>query len=222
MKIAVYSGSFNPLHIGHQAIMEYLTEKAGFDWVYLVVSPKNPLKDSISADSAEARYKAAVEAVKRHPELHVWIDDIEMNMEPPHYTIKTLDALKRREPENEFTLIIGADNLDDIHRWRDFPRILMDYGVAVFPRKGSDAEATRTRLMLECAASPSPYSHDTEVVAHGEDGFMEDNPQSLQGFENLIDHLYQIRVLDAPMVDISSTEIRNGIAEGRDMSEYLM
>ena len=81
MKIAVYSGSFNPLHIGHQAIMEYLTEKAGFDWVYLVVSPKNPLKDSISVDSAAARYKAAVEAVKRHPELHVWIDDIEMNME---------------------------------------------------------------------------------------------------------------------------------------------
>ena len=222
MKIAVYSGSFNPLHIGHQAIMEYLTEKAGFDWVYLVVSPKNPLKDSISVDSAAARYKAAVEAVKRHPELHVWIDDIEMNMEPPHYTIKTLDALKRREPENDFTLIIGADNLDDIHRWRDFPRILMDYGVAVFPRKGSDAEATRKKLMLECAASPSPYSHDTEVVALGEDGLMEDNPQSLQGFENLIDHLYQIRVLDAPMVDISSTEIRKGIAEGKDMSAYLM
>lgn len=222
MKIAVYSGSFNPLHIGHQAIMEYLTEKAGFDWVYLVISPKNPLKDSISADSAKARYMAAVEAVKRHPELHVWIDDIEMNMEPPHYTIRTLDALKRREPENEFTLIIGADNLDDIHRWRDFPRILMDYGVAVFPRKGSDAEATRTRLMLECAAAPSPYSHDTEVVAHDEDGLMEDNPQSLQGFENLLDHIYQIRVLDAPMVDISSTEIRQGIAEGRNMSEYLM
>ena len=56
MKIAVYSGSFNPLHIGHQAIMEYLTREKEYDWVYLVVSPKNPLKDSISAESGESRY----------------------------------------------------------------------------------------------------------------------------------------------------------------------
>lgn len=185
MKIAVYSGSFNPLHIGHQAIMEYLTTKAGFDWVYLIVSPKNPLKDSISADSAEDRYWAAVEAVLRHPELHVWVDDIEMKMDPPYYTVRTLDALKQREPENDFTLVIGADNLDDIHRWYDFPRILTDYGVAVFPRMGSDAEATRQLLLEE-----SPF--------------------------------YKIRVLDAPMVDISSTEIREGLAAGRDMSAYLM
>lgn len=82
MRIAVYSGSFNPLHIGHQAIMEYLTREKKFDWVYLVVSPKNPLKDSISADSGRDRYNAAVEAVKRHPDLHVWVDDIELNMAP--------------------------------------------------------------------------------------------------------------------------------------------
>ena len=103
MRIAVYSGSFNPLHIGHQAIMEYLTREKKFDWVYLVVSPKNPLKDSISADSGRDRYNAAVEAVKRHPDLHVWVDDIELNMDPPHYTIRTLDELKRREPANDFT-----------------------------------------------------------------------------------------------------------------------
>jgi len=224
MRIAVYSGSFNPLHIGHQAIMEYLTTAADFDWVYLVVSPKNPLKDSISADSGRERYEAAVEAVRRHPKLHVWVDDIELNMDPPHYTIRTLDALKRREPENSFTLIIGADNLEGIHRWRDFPRILMDYGVAVFPRKGSDAEATRRQLMQECALAPSPYAHDTEVIF--EDGGMEDDPHTvadgLHGFENLADHIYDIRILDAPLIDISSTEIREGLAEGRDMSQYLM
>ncbi len=224
MKIAVYSGSFNPLHKGHQAIMEYLTKNADFDWVYLVVSPKNPLKDSISADSGRDRYNAAVEAVKRHPELHVWVDDIELDMDPPHYTIKTLDALKRREPENDFTLIIGADNLDSIHQWRDFQRILMDYGVAVFPRRGSDLQETRRKLMEECAKAPSPYTHDTEVIF--EDGGMEDSPFSIEegmrGFENLQDHLYEIRILDAPMVDISSTMIREGIANGEDMSEDLM
>ena len=66
MNVAVYSGSFNPLHIGHLAIIKYMIEVAGFDMVYLIVSPKNPLKDSISSDSGLARYNAAVEAVSRH------------------------------------------------------------------------------------------------------------------------------------------------------------
>ena len=71
MRIAVYSGSFNPLHIGHQAIMERLTQEEDFDWVYLVISPQNPIKDASLALSAEHRYRAAIEAVRRHPELHV-------------------------------------------------------------------------------------------------------------------------------------------------------
>ena len=77
MNIAVYSGSFNPLHIGHLAIMKYLIGEGGFDCVYLIVSPKNPLKESISSDSGQVRYDAAIEAVNRHfpseaePEKHV-------------------------------------------------------------------------------------------------------------------------------------------------------
>ena len=116
MRIAVYSGSFNPLHIGHQAIMDYLTREKEYDWVYLVVSPKNPIKTTISADTAEARYKAAIEAVKRHPELHVWVDDIELRMPPPQYTIKTLDALKQREPENDFNAIRTLELAYDLNK----------------------------------------------------------------------------------------------------------
>ena len=71
MKIAVYSGSFNPLHIGHQAIMEYLTTKAGFDWVYLIVSPKNPLKDSISADLQSEAEEAAYQE-----KIQEWLDAV--------------------------------------------------------------------------------------------------------------------------------------------------
>ena len=160
MRIAVYSGSFNPLHISHKAIMEYLTSEKKFDWVYLIVSPKNPLKSNISADSGEARFNAAVEALGRHPELNVKVDDIELRMPPPHYTIKTLDALKRREPDNEFTLIIGADNLSSIHKWRDFPRILSEYGVAVYPRTGFDIVSLRRQLMEECKRFPSLYVLD--------------------------------------------------------------
>lgn len=211
MRIAVYSGSFNPLHIGHKAIMEYLTSEKKFDWVYLIVSPKNPLKSNISADSGEARFNAAVEALGRHPELNVKVDDIELKMPPPHYTIKTLDALKRREPDNEFTLIIGADNLSSIHRWRDFPRILAEYGVAVYPRTGFDIVRLRRELMEECKSFPSLY-----VLDEAESGA---DRLTLEDTDN---HFYDIEILDASLVDISSTEIRNGIMQGHDMSEYLM
>lgn len=151
MKIAVYSGSFNPLHIGHLAIIRHLIDKAGFDCVYLIVSPKNPLKDGISAASGRDRYNSAVAAVSRHLELKskVKVDDIELNMPEPHYTIRTLDALREREPENSFTLTIGADNLAGFRNWRDYQRILKEYGIAVFPRTGFDLESIKADLLQE-------------------------------------------------------------------------
>ena len=187
-KIAVYSGSFNPLHVGHMSIMKYLTQEGGFDCVYLIVSPKNPLKDGISSLSGQERHKAAVEAVnRRFPEKNqpVKVDDIELHMPEPHYTIRTLDALQEREPEKSFTLVMGADNLADIRRWREYGRILKEYGAAVYPRTGYDIEAVREDLMSE-------------------------------------DPEYRINIMKAKMVDISSTIIRNAIAEGQDMSEWLM
>ncbi len=212
MRIAVYPGSFNPLHIGHKAIMEYLTKEEEYDWVYLVVSPKNPIKTTIKAETAGDRYEAAIAAVKRHPDLHVWVDDIELKMDPPQYTIKTLDALRQREPENDFTLVVGADNLENIHRWRDFQRILADYGVAVYPRKGYDLAEIKSKLIEECRHLPAPYVLDSNEYA-------EEGRRSLE--ETLRD-TYNIEILDAPIVDISSTQIREGIAEGRDMSEWMM
>ncbi len=218
MNIAVYSGSFNPLHIGHLAIMKYLVGEGGFDCVYLIVSPKNPLKDGISADTGIDRYHAAIEAVSRHfheaEEEHaehmplpdkgcitegkvglslmssatsrkVKVDDIELMMPEPHYTIRTLDALRTREPENTFTLVMGADNLADIRRWRDYSRILKEYGAAVYPRKGVDLEAVRADLLKE-------------------------------------DPSFGISLMNAEMVDISSTTIRNAISQGQDVSRWLM
>ena len=223
--IAVYSGSFNPLHIGHLAIIRHMIEVAGFDMVYLIVSPKNPLKDGISSDSGRERYIAAVEAVERRflrsglsasgrndskeshsasgrndnkeshsasgrndskaVEARVKVDDIELNMPEPHYTIRTLDALKEREPDNRFTLVMGADNLADIRRWRDYTRILKEFGVAVFPREGHDLTEIKQDLLKE-------------------------------------DPAYMIQILDAGMVDISSTQIREAIARGEDISHCLM
>ena len=185
MKIAVYSGSFNPLHKGHQAIMAFLTREAGFHEVYLVVTPQNPFKGAEGRQTGEERFQAALEALRRHPELRVKALDLELKMPPPQYTIRTLDTLRAQEPENRFTLVIGADNLASFPRWRDYDRILLEYGVAVFPRKGYHRGHARARLLRE-------------------------------------DPNYRITLLKAPLVTISSTEIRSGMAQGRDMTGWLM
>ncbi len=196
MRAAVYSGSFNPLHIGHLAIIRYLVNEAGFERVHLVVSPKNPLKDGISSSTGQERHKAALEAVARHagefggtdPEYgsrKVIADGIELAMPEPHYTIRTLDALKAAHPDDTFTLVMGADNLADIRRWRDYKRILTEYGVMAYPRKGFDLHDIRRSLMEEIPGS-------------------------------------RIDLMDAANVDISSTEIREALAQGKDMSGYLM
>lgn len=213
MKIAVYSGSFDPLHTGHLAIMEYLTSVKDFDWVYLVISPQNPLKSKGKALTGEQRYRDAIEAVRRHPELRVWVDNIELDMEPPHYTVKTLDALKKREPENDFTLVIGADNLVNIHKWRDFPRLLNEFGVVVYPRIGYDMVQMKRQLQEEIHHAPAPYVLDPYVTR-----VMDGNI----GFEDLPESMYNIQLIDAPVVDISSTEIREKEAQGIDMSEFRM
>ena len=119
--------------------------------IYLIVSPKNPLKDGISSASAADRYNAAIAAVSRHfsENNRVLVDDIELSMPEPHYTIRTLDALKEREPGNTFTFVMGADSLADIRRWKDYSRILSDFGVAVFPRKGHDIASIKADLLKE-------------------------------------------------------------------------
>lgn len=148
MNIAVYSGSFNPLHIGHLAVLRTLCEDGKFDMVYLLVSPKNPLKD-IDPSSAEERFNAAKEALSRHPEIRAKADNIELLMPPPQYSVRTLEALKKREPENNFTLAIGADNLGCIRKWRDYSKILTDFGVIVYPRDGFNIEKLKKELLNE-------------------------------------------------------------------------
>ena len=165
--------------------------------VYLIVSPKNPLKDSISSASARDRYNAAVAAVNHHflevedcvdgmpKSSRVKVDDIELTMPEPHYTIRTLDALRQREPDNTFTFVMGADSLDDIRRWRDYTRILKEFGIAVFPREGHDLTQIKQDLLAE-------------------------NP------------VYKIQIINAPLVTVSSTQIREAMQRGDDTSHLLM
>ena len=149
MDFAVYSGSFNPLHVGHLAILRRLAGM--YDRVLLVVSPVNPLKESATAADSQRRLDAAREALGRHPELlpKTEISDIEFRLPIPNYTVDTLDALQKENPGDSFTLVIGGDQIADFRRWKDYRRILTDYGVAVFPREGFDTRAARQDLLTE-------------------------------------------------------------------------
>ena len=136
-EIAVYSGSFNPLHIGHKTVIDTLSKK--FDWVYLIVTPQNPLKDKI-IKSSEERIKDAENALRRNEYFNVIANEIESEMMPPYYTVNTLRELKKKNPLNNYTLAIGADNLTNIKEWFMYQEILLDFGVVVFPRGTEDIE----------------------------------------------------------------------------------
>lgn len=184
--VAVFSGSFNPLHVGHKAIIETLSRE--FDWVYLIVTPKNPLKDGISSDTVDRRMSDARSALYKHELYNVTLSSIEKEMNPPYYTIRTLDELKRREPNNRFSLVIGADNLRNIREWNSYQRILREYGVIVFPRGDfgvEELENLKNELLKE-------------------------------------DKEYKIQINETMVPNISSTEIRDAMKHGVDISKMLM
>lgn len=194
MEIAVYPGSFNPLHIGHLSIIKTLNNERDYDRIYLIVSPKNPLKD-IDSNSAKNRFEKAKKSMDKYQDLKVYVDDIELHMEAPQYTVKTLKALKTREPENNFTLVMGADNLSLIRKWREYKTILSEFGVVVYPRDDFDLVQIKEDLLLE----------SKKLMQSGE-----------------IKNGYKIKIIDAPLVNISSTEIRNALSKGEDMKNFLV
>lgn len=199
MKIAVYSGSFNPFHIGHLSVVHYLLEHADFDRVYLVVSPRNPFKDASLADSGEERLKTVKSAIERNG-LSDWVmvDDIEFHMPLPSYTIRTLDALQEREPSNRFTLVIGGDNLSQMLSWKEGGRILWQYGVAVYPRSGFN-------MVRDCRILRTKHR----------------NEEALFGVEK--HKALRIKLLkDAPLVNISSSQLRQMAADGEDVGAYTV
>lgn len=134
MKIAIYSGSFNPIHNGHLAIAEAALHE-GFDEVWLVVSPQNPHKKEEELWPFEDRLRMAELATANHYGLKV--SDCENNLPRPSYTINTLSFLRKTFPEYQFKLLIGGDNLLKFQSWKDHQRIVDEFGLIVYPRSGS-------------------------------------------------------------------------------------
>jgi len=175
MKVGLLFGSFNPIHIGHIAIADYMADQTDLDQVWLVVSPHNPLKEKKSLADAKKRFTSVKKAIGRNSKIK--ISDVEFGLPQPSYTINTLEVLKKKFSKNIFTLIIGSDNLSLFHKWKDYKKILSEYEIYVYPRSDSDGGKFKNHR--------------------------------------------NIKMVDAPIIDISSTFIREQMKKGNDVKKLL-
>lgn len=177
MRIGIYSGSFNPVHLGHVALADYLVKEGFVDELWLIRSPLNPLKVGGEMMSNQARQRMLELAIEGHSGLKVC--NIEDSLPIPNYTINTLQALQQQYPEQEFHLVIGADNWLIFERWKDWEKILNDYHLIVYPRPGY----------------PLPELSNIQYPT--------------------------VRVADAPQFNLSSTEIRQRLAQGLSLAGWV-
>lgn len=129
----LFFGSFNPVHNGHLEIARYMLDNEGLNEIWFIVSPQNPLKESKNLANARQRLEMMKLAVSAEPRFKV--SDVEFSMPEPSYTIDTLNFLAGTYPERRFYLIIGSDNLEDFHLWKDYEQVLQQYKILVYPRK---------------------------------------------------------------------------------------
>lgn len=170
MRVGLFFGSFNPIHVGHLMLAQYMVNFADVDEVWLVVSPQNPFKQDVELADTQHRLNMARLAVGDNEKIK--ISEVELTLPKPSYTIDTLRALEKEYPEIEFSIIMGADNLMGLNRWKEAETLLSRYRIIVYPRPGYEAK--------------EPEGAHIEIV-------------------------------DAPQVDISSTQLRRWIGEGRSV-----
>lgn len=169
MKVGIFGGSFNPIHTGHTRLGKWLCRRGLVDELWFLVSPLNPFKQGdIDLLDDEARLQLAHLAVEGQPHLRVC--DFEMHLPRPSYMVRTLEELRKAYPQNEFVLVIGADNWLRFPQWKDSDDILRHHSLLVYPRPGYDIASTTL-------------------------------PAS-------------VRLIESPLYDISSTEIRQAIRNG--------
>ncbi len=177
MRIGVFGGSFDPIHIGHAIIAQHIINSGAVDRLWFMVSPVNPLKAGRERNVTDTDRRRMVEMVSR-PMEGVETSAFEFTMPRPSYTIDTLNALQAKFPDDEFYLITGGDNWQIFNRWRNSDEILAKYHLLIYPRLGY------------------------EVVI----------PDELKD---------RVSLVDAPIIEISSTEIREHLANGQSV-RYLV
>lgn len=135
-KIGLFFGTFNPIHVGHLIIANHMAEFSDLNEVWLVVTPHNPLKKKKSLLDNHHRYELVYRACENYPKLKP--SKIEFNLPQPNYTIKTLTHLQEKYPDKQFCLIMGEDNLNSLHKWKNYAVILENHDVYVYPRISSE------------------------------------------------------------------------------------
>jgi len=175
MITGLYFGSFNPIHIGHLAIANFMVEFSELEQLWFVVSPQNPLKQKQSLLQDYHRLEMVQLAVEDDDRFRA--SDIEFRLPTPSFTIDTLTYLEEKYPGREFQLVMGADGLRTFHKWKHADLIVQKYHRLIYPRPGTDKEV----------ASQLPNA----------------------------------TLVDAPMMDISSSFIRQAIKEGKDVRHLV-
>lgn len=132
MKIGLYFGTFNPIHIGHLIIANHMAEHSDLDQIWLVVTPHNPHKQKNTLLDDYHRLHMVHLATEDFPKLKP--SDIEFKLPQPNYTINTLVHLQEKHPNYEFSLIMGEDNLNSLHKWKNYEAILQHHHIYVYPR----------------------------------------------------------------------------------------
>lgn len=132
MKVGLYFGTFNPIHVGHLTIANHLAEYSDLDKIWFVVTPLSPFKKKSSLLDNRQRYEMVYRATEDYSKLEP--SDIEFNLPEPNYTINTLTYLKEKYPNHEFALIMGEDNLKSFHKWKNYELILDNHDIYVYPR----------------------------------------------------------------------------------------
>lgn len=139
-RVALYGGSFNPIHIGHLALANYLCEWEEVDEVWFLVTPQNPLKKECELLPDRERLKLVEVSIKGYTRFKA--SDFEFHLPRPSYTIHTLEALKKAYPCISFSLLIGADNWKIIDRWKESERLVRENEIFVYPRYGCEIEVS--------------------------------------------------------------------------------
>jgi len=134
MKIAIFSGSFNPIHNGHLAIALEVIKQGAAEAVWFLVSPQNPLKTNRDLLPENDRFEMVKLAIEKEPDMKA--SDFEFSLSRPTFTINTLKKLKLSYPQHQFLLLIGGDNLAILHKWFEYKKIISEFGLIVYPRPG--------------------------------------------------------------------------------------
>ena len=177
MKVGLYFGTFNPIHVGHVIIANHLVEYSDLDEVWMVVTPHNPLKKKSSLLANHHRFELVYQALEKYSKIKP--SDIEFKLSQPSYTVNTLAHINEKYPQHEFHLIMGEDNLKSFHKWKNYELILENHHIYVYPRISKDRVETQ-----------------------------------FDGHKN-------IHVIDAPIMELSSTFIRKSIKAGKNVQPML-